>query len=74
MNLQANVQILRQNAPYAELFNFPYCGNLREVLIWEILVGEEGEIHGGQEPRERKIILEERWRKTKLISSQPEMA
>ena len=57
MNLQANAWNLRQNGLYAELFDFPFCGNLNWALEHEILVGEEEEIHGDQNPRERKWKL-----------------
>ena len=79
MNLQVNAQILRQNAPYAELYSFPYCGNLQGALEWEILEGEEKGTHGTQEPRERKwktwIKTKEnqtgtKWRETRLKQQQ----
>ena len=43
MNLQANAQILRQNAPCRFLYSFSFYGNLWEALIREYLEGERRE-------------------------------
>ena len=46
MDLQTNTWNLRQNVLHAELYSFPFSGNLWEALTREDLEGEEREIHG----------------------------